>query len=403
MPTSLRSRTVRSRTIANRTARTHGARSRRGAAMLTVILASVVIAVLTLGGYFVSSQEFRGARNLLVEQRAFAVAEYGLNNEVSNWDSGRNLAPPAGMPIGAVDSTRRYVADGDTAYVKITRLTDNTFWVVSEGRTGMGFDMMESLRRTNAYVRIAYPTIEPDGAITTAGAVKITGAATVTGSDTPPPGWGTCGPSGSTVPALRVAPGVIPDYRASNILSTPAYEEDPAAADSNTYVRYGSETWNSLAAGAEIQIPGGSYNWDIEPLESGGRCVAGQKNWGEPWRAPTSGVVPECEGRFPIIYVDGDLHLRGDGRGQGILLVNGSLELNGRFEFYGIVIARDNIDRGTGTAKIYGAVYARDAELADSFWAGTQDVVFSRCAVENALRGSAVLTRVSERHWSQLY
>jgi len=371
--------------------------------MLLVILASVVIAALGVGGYFVSTQEFRGARNLLVEQRAFAVAEYGLNNEVSHWDSGRNLAPPGGMPIGAVDSTRRYVADGDTAYVKITRLTDNTFWVVSEGRTSMGFDMMESLRRTNAYVRIAYPTIEPKGAITTAGEVKITGAATVSGNDTPPAGWLACGAPGATVAALMVAPTVTPDYKPGNILSTPAYERDPAAADSNTYVRYGSETWNSLAAGAEIQIPGGNYNWDIEPVKSGTNCVAGQKNWGEPWRAPKSGVVPECEGRFPIIYVDGDLHLRGKGRGQGILLINGSLELNGQFEFYGIIIARDNVDKGTGTAKVFGAIYARDAELSDSFWAGTQDVTFSRCAIENALRGSAVLTRVSERHWSQLY
>lgn len=382
---------------------THGPRPRRGAAMLLVILASVVIAVLGVGGYFVSTQEFRGARNLLVEQRAFTVAEYGLNNEVSHWDSGRNLAPPAGMPIGAVDSTHRYVADGDTAFVKITRLTDNTFWVVSEGRTSMGFDMMESVRRTNAYVRIAYPTIEPKGAITTAGEVKITGAATVSGADTPPAGWLACDTPGPTVAALQVSPTVTPSYGAGNILTTPAFERDPAAADSNTYVRYGSETWNSLAAGAEIQIPGGSYNWDIEPVQSGGTCTPGLLNWGEPWRSPVAGVVPECQGRFPIIYVDGDLHLRGRARGQGILLINGSLELNGQFEFYGIIIARDNVDRGTGTAKVFGAIYARDAELADSFWAGTQDVTFSRCAIENALRGSAVLTRVNQRHWSQLY
>lgn len=384
-------------------ARARGMRPRRGAALMTVILASVVIAVLSLGGYFISSQEHRGARNLLVEQRAFAVAEFGLNNEVSHWNSGRNLAPPAGMPIGAVDSTRRYVADGDTAYVKITRLTDNTFWVVSEGRTGMGFDMMESVRRTNAYVRIAYPTIEPSSAITTAGHVKITGNAKVDGKDTTPPGWTTCGAPGPTVPALRVPPTVTPNYSSGNIVSTPAYVQDPAAGDSNTYVRYGSENWNSLAAGADIKLPGGNYNWDIEPVKSGAVCVAGQKNWGEPWRAPKSGLVPECNGHFPIIYVDGDLHLRSNGRGQGILLINGSLELNGKFEFYGIIIARDNVNKGNGTAQVYGAIYARDAELADSFWAGTQDVRYSRCAIENALRGSAVLTRVSERHWSQLY
>ena len=83
-------------------------------------------------------------------QRSFAVAEYGLNNEVSNWDRGRNIS----MAVGGIDSTRRYVANGDTAFVKITKLNDNTFWVVSEGQANMGINSMISTRRTNAYVRI---------------------------------------------------------------------------------------------------------------------------------------------------------------------------------------------------------------------------------------------------------
>ena len=114
--------------------------------------------------------------------------------------------------------------------------------------------------------------------------------------------------------------------------------------------------------------------------------------------------MPSCYNHFPIIYADGNLTLNGKGRGQGILLVNGDLTINGNFDFYGIVIVRDDIEKGVGTAKIYGAAFSRDATVGDdSFWAGTQDVNFSRCAVENALRGSAVLTRVKERHWTQLY
>src|SRR5690606_24445842 len=87
-------------------------RSRRGAALLTALFGIVVISTIVSGAFFTSSQEFRGGRNQLVEQRAFAVAEYGLNAEVSNWDRGRNL--PGGMAVGAVDSSRVYVAAGDT-------------------------------------------------------------------------------------------------------------------------------------------------------------------------------------------------------------------------------------------------------------------------------------------------
>ena len=72
-------------------------------------------------------------------------------------------------------------------------------------------------------------------------------------------------------------------------------------------------------------------------------------------------------------------------------------------EFHGIIIARENINKGNGTAEVYGAVFARDVELSDSFWAGNQDIRYSTCAIENALRGSAILVRVGQRHWSQLY
>lgn len=372
-------------------------RNRRGVALVTAVLGIVVITILVVGGFFASTQEFRGGRNTLVEQRAFAVAEYGLNNEVSNWDSGRNVS----MAVGAIDDTRRYVANGDTAFVKITKLNDNTFWVVSEGQASMGVTSQLSTRRTNAYVRIAYPSIQANAAVTTAGEIKLTGSSVIDGDNQNPASWG-CPTATGTVPAMMVPPGVTPDYNASNVGSTPAYQQSPAAADSNTYVRYGTETWNTLAANADIKLPGGTYNWDIEPeVDADGKCTKVDQNWGEPHRG--AGTIAACNNRFPIIYVDGDLHLRSNGRGQGILLINGSLELNGKFEFYGIIIARENIDKGNGTAQVYGAVFARDVELADSFFAGTQDIRYSTCAIERALRGSAILVRVGQRHWSQLY
>ena len=127
---------------------------RRGMALMLAIVMIVVITLLVIGGFFTSTREFQGGRNALVEQRSFAVAEYGLNAEVSAWNTGRNLTPGAGgMAIGARDSLTRYVADGDTAFVSVTRITDNTFWVISDGRASMGTLSQESRRRTNAMVR----------------------------------------------------------------------------------------------------------------------------------------------------------------------------------------------------------------------------------------------------------
>ena len=74
---------------------------RRGAALLIALFFVVILATIVSAAAFVSQQEYRGSRNTLVEQRAFAVSEFGLNTEISNWPRGRNLPSPVGMAIGA--------------------------------------------------------------------------------------------------------------------------------------------------------------------------------------------------------------------------------------------------------------------------------------------------------------
>ena len=382
----------------------HTAKERRGVALLTALVGVVIIALIVSGAFFTSNQEFKGGRNQLIEQRAFAVAEFGLNSEVSNWDRARNL--PGGMAVGAVDSSRVYVASGDTARVRITRLTDKSFWVVSEGSASISNAKLESKRATNAYMRLAYPSITPKGAITTAGDVSVTGTAVIDGRNQNPAGWGSCAPYPSdTVPGVVVQPSAtVTTQGASNIVTNntvPKVAYDSAAADSNTYVRYGTESWNSLVSNADITIPGGTYNSNIAPVGTATTCdYSAQFNWGEPKRPGITG----CQGYFPIIYASGSIKLNGNGYGQGILLVNGDFEINGKFEWYGLVVARDDITKGNGTAQIMGAVYSANLALGDptNFIAGNQDVIYSRCALENALRGSSILVRVKERHWSQL-
>ena len=180
---------------------------RRGVALITALFAIVVLAIIISGVFFTSQQEYRGTRNALVEQRAFAISEFGLNSEISNWDRSRNL-PGSSFGVGAIDNNQVYVAEGDTAWVSVTRLSDNGFWVVSEGKAHMGKVKLESRRQTSAYVRIAYPSITPKGAITAAGNVTLQGSAFVDGDNNDPTGWAQCSSiSGSTVPAVTVPPG----------------------------------------------------------------------------------------------------------------------------------------------------------------------------------------------------
>jgi hypothetical protein len=373
---------------------------RRGVALITALFGVVVLAVMMSGMYFSSNQEYKGTRNTLVEQRSFAVAEYGLNSEISNWNRARNIL--TNFPVGSIDSTQVYIASGDTAWVKVSRLTPNTFWVVSEGRANIGNASLESRRQTSAYVRIAYPSITPKGAIVAAGNVDVKGSAMIDGDDSHPTGWTNCGAVSTTVPAVVVGPSATASVPSKNVGSTPAVAYDAAAADSNTYVRYGTESWTSLTANADIILSGGVFGSDIAPVGTATTCDKTlNTNWGEPLRP---GIVG-CQGYFPIIYSQTSLHLNGNGYGQGILLVNGDLKINGGFEWYGLVIVRDDIDKGNGNSMVHGAVYAANMVTGDplSNFTGNQDVFYSKCAIESALAGSAILVRTSQRHWAQIF
>ena len=389
---------------------------RRGMALPIALMLLVVLSTLAASSFTASRQTFRGGRNTLVEQRAMSVAEFGLNQQVANWRTELNLPAPRGLAVGRVDSTNVWVAAGDTSKVRITRLTNMLYHVESMGRASIPNPSLTAQRSVGAILRLAYPSIEPRGAITAGGRVDLQGSAIVDGRDYVPYSWDTdaawadsiCnGMRGSLMPAIAVPPGTNQsDSSATNIPSgAPRVIFDPAAGDSNTYVRFGTESWNTLAANANIKYLNGTGPGNtILPMDSSGTCrYSNTQNWGEPFRG--AGSVTSCANYFPIIYVDGDLELQSNGRGQGILLINGNLQLRGTFDWVGLIIVRDDVDRGNGSANITGAVMARNVNLSNSgsFWTGNQTVRYSKCAVESALRGSAVLVRARDRSWTQLF
>jgi hypothetical protein len=384
--------------------RTH--RARRGFALAMAMMAIVVIGAIIAGVFFASTQDYRIGRNTLVEQRSFTVAEFGLNKEVGNWDRTRNLAPPAGLPIGTVVDTNVYVANDDTARVRITRLNRNTYWVVSEGRASIGNAQTASLRRTNSIVRLAYPYMNFRGAMTTAGDVTMHGAATITGNDTKDANlnaWTQCPSIGSDSLAGIVAMPTAKIDSSSRITGTPSITRAAYAGDTSTYLRWGGETWQTLVDNADITLDAAA---DPFPVDSMGRCDTNgpqhNTNWGEPFRGV--GTAAACYNYFPIIYVKNSVTLNGNGRGQGILIIDGDLQINGTFDFYGIIVVRNDVMRGNGTARIHGAVMSRNADLGTgSVFTGTQDVMYSKCAVESALSASAILVQTRDRAWAQLF
>jgi hypothetical protein len=394
-------------------------RTRRGAALPFALMMLVVLTAIAGGSFAMSRQAFRGGRNAMIEQRAFSVAEAGLNRQIANWNSALNLPGTAGgVNPGQTVTSSIWVALGDTARVRVTRLDQALFWVESFGRASIPNPALQAQRTVGALVRIAYPTITPQGAITTNGNVDIQGNAfTVDGRDEIPFagsgtawGGGRCTDlTGPDVAAIAVPPGAKVDYNAGNVAGGLPVLYTPTAADPNTYIAFGTETMNTMIQNADLKystgVTGTAVNLsnDIAPrLRADGECDVGHPtNWGEPWGA---GGVAKCRDYFPIIYVDGTTEINGNGRGQGVLIVNGDLRINGNFTWLGLVLVKDDMNKGNGNATITGAVMARNVDLTTgSVFGGSQQVQYSRCAVETALRGSAILIRVRDRAWSQLF
>jgi hypothetical protein len=374
-------------------------RNRKGMALGLVLIAIAVISVLIVGAYYANVQEYKLGTNSLTQNRAMTAAEYGHGAVYQNWSrswnsfkSGTTFVRPYGPGDGSIDT------------VRITKLNNLSFLVASEGRSGNG-PHGGARRRAGMMVRLSVPQVTMLGAITTKGTVKIGGSTSISGLDTSFAGWN-CPPAGAAV-----AGAVVPSY--ANLASggscagmtcikgSPLVALSPAALDTNTYFNYGGVDWADLVAMADKSVSGTMTG--VGPVILAGACKTSDvKNWGDPAR---NVLLPgACETYFPVIYAPGDLSVNGN-VGQGILLVNGSLSIQGGFSFYGPVIARGTV-KLTGTGNhINGSVLAANVvdSTSTSMLGGNSAIQFSRCANNTALQRTAMPVKAPQRSWSELF
>ena len=379
------------RRIGRRSAARPLIRPRRGSALVLVMIAIVVLAVLSTGAILGSMAELRAAHNEQMAQRALTVAEYGLNRQLANWTASRNQ-----MANGAVDSSQVPVTHGDTATVRVMRLNSRTFWIVSVGRTNRSNGQLEAQRTVNLLVGLASPSVRAGAAITSFGNTDVQGSPNITGRSTDPSGWTGC-PVGRDTFAIAVSPSKNATVQRPATQAVGGVTRDPNAGDTLTYRTFGNETWNSLVARANITLTSSNPS-SPAPAGSVTTCTTSNSNWGEPNRG--GGSIVGCQGYFPIIYSPGSLSLSG-GRGQGVLLVNGNLTVNGNFYFVGLIVVMNDL-RANGNMEMLGAVLTRNTTT-DNYINGNAKFSYSPCALSNALRGAATPARTRQRAWAQLY
>jgi hypothetical protein len=370
---------------------------RRGGMALPMVLGSIVIVgTLIAGVMYLATQDFRVGANTLNESRAESAAELGLNRLTTDWDQTKNTTMIAGDTL-----TKSYTdVGGASVNVFITRLAGPFFWAVSEAQTRGNSVQYGTRRRYAQLFRLNTPTVSFLGAVTAAGNVRASGNVTVSGNDAVPSGWTGC-PSLTNVPGAVLSPTATVTFNGTaNVSGNPPYTTMAAASDTNTYFNYGGSTYSSLAALANITLPGGTYT-GMAPVAAGGVC---QKipptNWGDPVRHSPAAA---CETYYPIIHFTGNTSLT-TGSGQGIMLVDGDLTESGSFSFTGVVIVRGTIRASGNGNTVTGVVMAAAVDLGDAVTlTGSSTIQYSSCAVQQALSSSATLASAKGRAWVNLY
>lgn len=376
-------------------------RRRAGIAIVAALGGIVVIGALIAGVFFVSTQESQISGGSLVHERAFRAAELGLNTTLATWDAPVMFA----LPVGGMD-TMVYSGTGWVDTVVVTKLTTQAYSMLSTATAGSG-RLARSRKKTLLSIRLSSPDFDFLGALTVRGSTVIGGSSLINGKNTNPAGWGDCPAASDTLAGVAIADSTQISYSGCStgtcVQGSPRILQDPTVGDTTNYFSFGDEDWKTLTASANKIISGTTTFSQINPVVTNGACDKSvTSNWGAP--VHTSPANP-CENYFPIIHAKGStntLKLSGN-KGQGILLVDGDLEISGGFEFYGPVIVRGRI-KSTGTGgKLNGGVMAANVDLEQNTVLGDATITYSSCAVEKAIASSANPRRLEQRAWTEVH
>ena len=362
----------------------------RGMALALAIVALVIVGALVAGAFFAGTQEQRVGENSRRVLTSFGVAEAGILEVVRTWR----------------DSTGAY---SGTLY----KLNDQIFLIDMTGTDsahGLSSQQVAWLQRRGggASQRLGMLTtirtlqMDIKASLTSGRGDALSGIAVIDGYDHTPTGWTTCGPLDSAKAGIRTDTSMsVSTGGSSQITGMPAVMHDANVSDS-TFSKYGDVNYSQLAARAQVTLPGQNFSNSIGPVVTGGTCdKTVVTNWGD-------GTNPgqPCANYFPIVHITGNATINGV-QGQGILLVDGSLSVQGGFQWFGITIVRGTLSTAGGgatDAHFWGTTMVQDSVVVGSnTLTGHANILYSKCAILKALDATGIAAMMRSRSWVQLF
>jgi hypothetical protein len=364
-----------------------------GMALPTAIYTLAVLGGLVAAAFGVSVLEQRLGLNSLKVNGAFAVADGGAAQVISRWsgDGFNRLA------VGRSAWLRqRWLGEAGWYRGTVRRLNQQLFFIAIEA-----FSPDSAARQAAGLLARLKPLdLDPKAALTVAGRVRLGESASASGNDEHPAGWKDCPDLAPPLAGLRLPPAdsaaIVTDGCADyeclsgspKILADATINAEPLTTGG----------LSQLSQRADKALPGGSYTEIGTGANSGQACdVTAVGNWGDPF---TPGGP--CGGYFPFVFIRGNAAVSGTG-GQGILVVDGDLEVDGGFQFAGVVIVAGTLSMAGAGGRFAGAVYASGVSLRPGTVLGSAAVTYSSCALHRALDATAEAVPLDERAWVSVY
>jgi hypothetical protein len=334
---------------------------------------------------------------------AFYLAETGIYSTISSWNAGTMSS------VGNWNTTTLTGSSTNGTWsVTVMPMTQYLYFLQSTGTVTDGGALWSgATRQVGMIVRINTANMDPAAALETQGSIKIGGSSQINGNDTRPSSWSSSLCTGSSTNK----PGVMTNDTSQIQYSGNSYSVtgNPASAQDTTITAaklttFGDYTWDDLTAMAD---PNHIYSSSVtvtntvpDSLLSGGSYTCRsttQSNWGDP-EHPTA----VCGGFFPIIWARSDISINSNGSGQGILIVDGDLSVQGGFSFYGPVFVKGQFKTAGTGGHFNGGVVAANVDLSTSTVLGNAVVTYSSCAVTRAVLNNSNLSKavpLTRRSW----
>ncbi|MGH6918134.1 MAG: hypothetical protein ACREJ0_10560 [Geminicoccaceae bacterium] len=333
---------------------------RSGSALLAVLMSLALTALAAAGLLLVARREVRMSGSAADVLRVRIAAESATRAAIAAWDRSTlpaiGRAAPVPLPAGQLSMPGWILTRATGARI------GPALWLV-RGEADVQRNGGVVARATAAAMVVSIAPELPwrafPSAIASASDVLLDPSAVIDGTAAPavPPPWSaaecpaTAAAAGSTLfgsatrPAVLLGQGATVSGSGALVTGAPPVLASPAA-DTLALDWLGPLSFVELAAAAD-RIETGAVSPGPPPRAFPCDTLA-PDNWG----APLDPAHP-CSDFFPVIHAPAGLAV-GPGAGQGILLVDGDLDLGPGSIFYGAIVVRGRL-RANG-AIVHGAV-----------------------------------------------